>query len=681
MRFIVPVRFLALGVVLTSLSAYPRCAMADGPQRHPDQSDIARIKQLRDQKAWFPALESIESLASRFPDNNDLYVLRVHTLGEIGARQKAWELFRARPQLFTAEETQRIELDRLAAAISGSMFYAGTPEARRAAGLEAEHAVQDYLQRSGTTTVPQRLRYDRMLLLNELKRHDEVVAEYERARAEGLAVPAYVAAAVGDSLLALRRPVDAHAALQIATTANPGDTNWGIQQAYALSEAERFAPALEVLDRHVAGNAPWLLAPGSRQAYPNWKRYDAQTNRALMASYAEDLPGAQAALEPMLAIAPKNSGLHAALGTLYTRRGWTGRGLRHQRIASTLDPDNVSALIGQSESLMQLQRDDLAAPIVAELGRRYPDAMHVQRLQNDWQRHRGWRWQVETAASESRGTGANSPQGAEDAHHAFAIESPLIDDRWRIVAGADDRSAEFGGRTVRDRRGWAGVDYAFDRLGWRLVANRSVDALDSSGLAFDLQWRFSDTLDGGLVARHHDPEASLQARAAGIQADTFGASLAWNRDERTGVTAAVQQSRYDDGNRRDSVSLRHAQRLLTRAHVLLTGTAGVYASRGSRDDAPYFNPRRDTSFEYTLKADHLAWRRYERHFRHRLAVTAGQYRQDGFDSAWIASAQYEHEWRFAPGRVLTYGARWGKPVYDGNREEHLGVYAGFTWGE
>ena len=146
------------------------------------------------------------------------------------------------------------------------------------------------------------------------------------------------------------------AALEIATAANPKDTNWGIQQAYALSEAERFTPALEVLDRHVAGNQPWLLAAGSRQPYPNWKRYDAEINRALMLSYAEDLPGAQAALEPMLGIAPHNSGLHAALGMLYARRGWTGRGLRHQRIAATLDPDNVSALIGQSESLMQLQR-------------------------------------------------------------------------------------------------------------------------------------------------------------------------------------------------------------------------------------------------------------------------------------------------------------------------------------
>lgn len=234
---------------------------------------------------------------------------------------------------------------------------------------------------------------------------------------------------------------------------------------------------------------------------------------------------------------------------------------------------------------------------------------------------------------------------------------------------------------MRDRRNWAGVDYAFGHLGWRLVANRSFDALDTTGLSFDLRWRFSDTVDGTLSARRHDPDASLQARASGIQADSVGVSLAWNRDERTGVSGSAQRSRYDDGNLRDTVSLRFDQRLFTAPHLALTGSAGAYASRGTRAAAPYFNPAHDRSFEYTLKADHVTWRRYERHFRQRLSATLGEYWQDGYGSALTTAIQYEHEWRFAPGRTLTYGARWAKPVYDGHQERHLGLYAGFAWGE
>ena len=50
-------------------------------------------------------------------------------------------------------------------------------------------------------------------------------------------------------------------------------------------------------------------------------------------------------------------------------------------------------------------------------------------------------------------------------------------------------------------------------------------------------------------------------------------------------------------------------------------------------------------------------------------------------SAWVGTPTSAMSGPPTLFRVLTYGARWGKPVYDGNREEHLGIYAGFSWGE
>lgn len=680
-------RLLIAAIALTFGCSCPHAFAGTDPQRHPErhpeQSDIAGIKRLRDQKVWYAALDRIESLAARFPDDDDLYVLRVHTLCEIGARQQAWRLYRARPALFSPDEAQRIELDRLAALIGSSRYYDDTAEAQRRAALSAEAAIADYLARTGLSadTLPPRLRNDRVLLLNMLGRHEEAVALYDRMRAAGHPVPGYVAAAVGDSLLALRQPERAIEALEIATAADPGNAQWAIQRAYALSEAERFPPALAALDALAAGNAPWLRTSAAAQPYPNWRRYDAEVNRALIASYGEDLPGTQATLEGMLRIAPENAGLHAALGSVYARRGWPARGLQQQRIARTLDPRDVSARIGEIEGLYALQRADLATPKLTALVRDAAEAPTVQRLQDETGIALGWHWRIDSAVSDGRGTAGNSPQGSRDARHALEIEGPLFGDRWRIVGGATDSAAEFGGRSVHDRRGWGGVDYAHDRLGWRLVANRSADALDSTGAAFDLRWRFADTLQGALFARRHDPDASLQARAAGIQADSAGASLAWRRDERVGVSASAQRSRYDDGNRRDAFSLRYDHRLFTAAHLLLNGSLAGYASRGTRDDAPYFNPSRDRSLEYTLHADHIVWRRYERHLRQRLSATVGDYRQDGYGDAWTGAVQYEHAWRFAPGRTLTYGARWSRPVYDGHRETHVGVFAGFGWGE
>lgn len=47
----------------------------------------------------------------------------------------------------------------------------------------------------------------------------------------------------------------------------------------------------------------------------------------------------------------------------------------------------------------------------------------------------------------------------------------------------------------------------------------------------------------------------------------------------------------------------------------------------------------------------------------------------------VPSVHYLHEWQFGPGRVLEYGVRWSRPVYDGNRERHIGFEAGLHWGQ
>ena len=158
-------------------------------------------------------------------------------------------------------------------------------------------------------------------------------------------------------------------------------------------------------------------------------------------------------------------------------------------------------------------------------------------------------------------------------------------------------------------------------------------------------------------------------------------SASYEPNERRAYAASLSRFRYDDGNDRSTLNLSADQRLLSRPYFLLNGLANLYTSRSSRDDAPYFNPSRDASLELGLRADHLAWRDYDNHFRHRLSVNAGRYWQEGYGSAWIPSLSYRHEWQWAMGRVLSYGVSWARPVYDGARETRYGFDAELRWGE
>ncbi|WP_242107291.1 poly-beta-1,6 N-acetyl-D-glucosamine export porin PgaA [Luteimonas aquatica] len=653
------------------------------------ESSLGEIRQLRDQQQWQAALARIEQAAARYPDSDALYALRVHTLSEIGARERAWQLYRARPQLFSAEEAQRIELDRIARLISaGDDFVAD--EARRLDGARAaEAAIDDYLRRAGldASRAPLRLRYDRLELLNQLERHREVVQEYEKLRAEGHEVPAYALIPVGASLMDQKRPKEAAPVLEKAIAAIPdGDpkkVEFQAMHAYALMESERYDLAQPELDALVAANPEWRVAPDAKEAFPNWDRYHAEINQTMVRSYGGDLAGAQKTLETMSVYGPDDSGVQSSLGSVYDRRGWHERALQRHRMAATLDPQSVDARSGQIESLLELQRSDQARPIYDELQRVYPDTLNSRTLRDRWQRYMGWQWRAFAGwgRSDANGNRSVSPVGSRDGVYGIEAETPLWDDRWRLTAGYADRYADFNDRRIHDRRGAVGVRYAYDRLDVHLQANRSFDDLDNTGASLDIGWRFSDVLDAGLALRKYDPEASLQARAFGITADSAAVSLDWHPSELTTVGATAQAYRFEDGNRRQSLGVDLDQRLLTRPHFLLNGLASIYTSRGTRDDAPYFNPSRDASMELGVRADQLVWREYERHFRHRLTATVGPYWQEGYGTAWVPSLRYEHEWQFAAGKALVYGINWSRPVYDGRRERHLGFDAEFRWGK
>ncbi|RDZ28074.1 poly-beta-1,6 N-acetyl-D-glucosamine export porin PgaA [Lysobacter silvisoli] len=659
-------------------------AAAEG---HPaPATDYPRIEQLRTQRDWLGALAAIEQQLAAHPQDDRLYRLRVLTLADIGSRDRARQLYLARPQLFSAEEAAVLDAAGLARRIVWSKLYAVDEATRQEEARAADAAIDAYraqLARNGQAE-PASLAYDRLIVLNRLGRHAEVASEYRRLETGGTPVPGYALGAVGDSLLALRRPDEAAAALQRAVQADPDDPDLPIQLAYAELERERFDRALPLLRSLMESRPTWPRAPGARRGHENWPRYDAETNYALARAFGEDLPGAQAMLEPLAAIGPNNADLQANLGSVYQLRGWTERALERYRIAATLDERNVEARIGQVETLSLLQRYDQARPIHDELLARYPNEPHVRTMERTWAMRRGWQARAFVSGGRNRddGGGASaSPLGNRDREYGLEVATPLMDDRWRIFARSGERWADFQGDRSRAQRNEAGVSYAYGRLSANAYVGRDRDGLGGTAFGVGADWRIDDRYALRARAARNDAGASLQARAAGITADLIEVGADYRPSERTAVGATLQHWRYDDGNRRDQFSASLDQRLLSRPHLLIDGLARAGAGRGSRDDAPYFNPSRDASAEFGLRLDRLTWRRYDRHFRQRLTATVGPYWQQDYGTAWVPSLRYEHEWQFALGRVLSYGLSWSRPVYDGRREDRLGFDAELRWGE
>lgn len=670
--------------VATGAFAGPDAANHDISCPTGSQSDaaVAQIEGLLATGQRVEALACTERAATAFPGDQRFYRLRVALLSEIGATEQAWTLYAAHPGLFSQEQGERFVADRLARLTTWSAQYASDGDLPLADAERTLAALDAHIERvGGLAQLPPRIRFDRLIALNRIRRHADVVADFRALEAAGLEVPGYALAAVGDSLLAERQPEAAAQVLDKAVASAPDDATLQVLRAWAALEMEDHAGARARLAAFRDTQPPWRRVPGAASGWQNWRRYDADLNHALLLAFGEDLPQAQAQLEARAAVGPGNAGLQSALGTVYLLRGWPTRALERFRMAATLDERAVEARIGQVDALSALRRDDLARPLRDRLLATQGTLPGVQRMERSWRLRRGSQGRVWMSGGRSDGAGGLSPLGSRDRQAGIEAATPLLDDRWRLLAWHEQRRADFNEASVEDRRSGAGVRYAFGPAEAELTVARPHDGPDETAIAAALAWRLDDRWSLRATARRHDADASLQARAAGITADSVGLGIDYSHDERTSWYFSATQWRYDDGNRREALSMDLVQRMVSRPHLLVDGIASAYASRGSRIDAPYFNPTRDASLELAVRADHLLWRRYERQYRHRLTMGVGPYQQRGYGTAWVPRARYEHAWRFAPGREFTLGVEWSRPVYDGQRETRTAFDAGFRWGD
>lgn len=648
---------------------------------------LADAEQFRQQRRWVDAIDRYQRVLDKHPGDRQAYHALVMTLSDNGNIARAWELYRARPQWFAADEALRLGNERVARLAGWGQSY---PVSEDQAYDESNLALAEALaQRERLPQEPRdrsrRLDLDTLLILDQLERYPEAVALYRRLRAEDPVLPPYALTAAGDALLGIREPEEAAVALEEAVARNPDDFNARILLSYAYLESERFAPTYDLLRAARSAQAPWIRGEGARYVHANSRRYDADRTYGMALAQGEYLPEAQAEMEGFARIGPASAEVQQALGAVYYRRGWLERALERYEMASTLDERHIDARVGQTETLLDLHRADQATALHDTLVATRPRNVHVQRMDTYYLRHTGWQVAATAEGGRSRARdgalASASPFGSRDGGHAVDVQSPLLGDRWRLTASNHDRWADFGGARVHDRRIGAGVRYEYDRLDLRAYATRPDDGWSGkTGFGIEADWRFNDVLNGVLLLRRTDPDASLQARRAGITGDRIAVGLNYVPSERTTVSAAAEHWRYSDGNRRDVVGAHLNQRLLSRPHLLINGLVDASAGRGSRADAPYFNPGRDASLGVGVRIDHLAWRRYERFFRHRLSVTAGPYWQEGFGARIVPTARYEHEWSFGLGSTLVYGANWSRPVYDGVREHRIGFDIGVYWG-
>ncbi|WP_027081597.1 poly-beta-1,6 N-acetyl-D-glucosamine export porin PgaA [Lysobacter sp. HA18] len=553
-------------------------------------------------------------------------------------------------------------------------------ETQRFAGTDGAIAELQALLHEAARTHPDdtglriRLRRDLVVAFHDRERWSDAVSTADALRADGDTLPPYVRKAEADALLALRRPEDARRAYQDVIDAVPNSRTARTGRFYAEFDSGDVAAARATLDELAAGQKPWRHVGGDSQPSPN----DAWLDTRLLASQADrfaDMPAAAwRTIEPLAAHAPAAPYVRLEAGEVAAARGWVRRAHEDILIAHSLAPNDVSIQLTLAESLLRRRHWNDAAAIAQHLQRIDAGGDRLQRLLDDLatQRRAELHFEIRPRAADGGG-----PDGSGDGlDAAMRFYSPPLGERWRLLAAAERQTGNPTGTVLtRDRYG-VGVEARWPDVTLELLGWQNTGELDHFSADARVRWTPDDHWGVEVGLRPFSASTPLRALEAGIHANELGLSTTYAWNESAVASAGITTLDFSDGNHRLQATADLAFAVVDRPRLDVVLRPSLYASRNTRTDAPYFNPRRDAALTVGASVNHALWQRYERRLVQSLQLNAGGYWQDGFGTAGIGDVTYRQTYEPSARTAWHYGLGWSHRVYDGDAERALTLFVG-----
>lgn len=534
------------------------------------------------------------------------------------------------------------------------------------AAIQENAQLTERVRSAGRADLVKRLRQDLVQALRDRGAMAAAVAEFQALDAGSEPVAPYALRAAADALLTLRQPEEARAVFQRALAAEPADASARSGLLYAHLEAEDFKAVDQAL-------ATWLSQQPNSLA--------ARQAQASMHRFANRVEEAQAAMDALLREHADNTGLWLEQGELLAQRGLPRAAQARFEAVLAAEPGHLRARIALANA-QWAQGDILAAGrSIDALRSEAPEHPAVQRLLSQWE----GRARSTLSSGLVRGFGQGLVAGNNDLQWDTSLQSGQTAEGWRAFASHHLASARFGGTEARHERLGAGLEWTrrdlqlSAELGQDLRNARSTVWAVAAGLQQGDHWSWrlrheSQTNDFPLKARQPGAESDAPTYLHASRT-VLGGAYRWNESRR--VAADLSSYDFNDGNRRHALAVSWLERLQSHSAGTLDLSLAGYGSSNSLPDRVYFSPRRDLAVSATLAADWLTWRRYERSFNQRLALSVGNYRQtsdvrqaavyvqQNFGWRPFQELRYEHEWQWSASGALRYGLGWRRFAYDG----------------
>ncbi|WP_370635146.1 poly-beta-1,6 N-acetyl-D-glucosamine export porin PgaA [Leclercia sp. Marseille-Q4284] len=523
-----------------------------------------------------------------------------------------------------------------------------------------------------------RARIDRLGALVIRKRMDEAIAEFESLEASGTPVPDYARRWVASAYLAQKQPDKAESLLESiyfprgSTLASQPMTMDDQQELlFARLDNNHFDEAEQQLDAYTRESPYLQKVYGSPTPQPNDSWLLARTLRTEYLVAVNNLPAAETHAEQLARTGSGNQALRIAYASVLLARGLPRAAERELKLAEVLEPSNLELERQQAWTAMELQEWKQADELTKDVVTRSPDDAATLQLERLMEVHN----KAELRIAGSQGISSDSPvSGKNDFTLNAALYSPPINQNWRLFTGYNFARGDFEEGKGISRDLLAGAEWT-SRNSWAEmeVSGRNDGSDQKIGGRLSGWYDFSDSWRVGGSAERLSRNTPLRALRNGVNANGGDLWLRWYQNERREYQLSLSGAHFTDGNDRLEYGISGKERLWTLPRFTLDFIPGIGGSHNSKENVPYYNPKRDVSAVAGLRAEHVLYRHYETVWKQQFEAGAGGYWQKGYSAGAINQLGYGQ--RIQWNNVVDAGVTltWDKRPYDGKRERNIAL--------
>jgi biofilm PGA synthesis protein PgaA len=511
----------------------------------------------------------------------------------------------------------------------------------------------------------------------------KVISEYERSQSENIELAEYALKVVAESYLSEYQADTAVEMYHSLLQQTPD--NFELQRSlfYAYSDAGKYDLALELATDLAKKTPIWRKDHTGDIVKRNEEKLSADILLANAYAFRDDLAEAQINLEKLREQAPYNAEIRANLSTIYRWRGWPEKAHKEAAIAQTINAEDQYIQLVNARALMDLHDYDAAEDVIQQLNNNTAIANNsLIELNKDWdernKREFYSRFEVGSSTPKS-GNINNSNFGSSD----LSLESYLYDKThqhyYRPFIHQYYTEADFVEGKGRYERIGIGVEYKKKKNLLLTELSQSYAGESEIGLSVKGQHNVNDYLKLSYGFDSRSTKVPVRANFHDITGKDYTLSLNYRLHEQTQLYGGVEYMDFTDGNERKTGALTVSHRVINKPYYKMTLRPSVYYATNSSSTGPYFSPERVSETNLSVDNEWLSYRRHNLKFIQRLELNVGLNNQKGYSNHTTNAIAYQHEWAIEKSLYITYGIKYAKNYYDGDREDRKSFFASLNW--